>query len=366
MSAGTTRQEQEPPDAEVRETAPGVLRLQLPVDMPGLGHVNTYALLDERGAAVVDAGVPGEASWAALLDGLGQAGLSPRDVHTIVVTHSHPDHYGGAHRLTAEGGARLVTHGAWRTRLWPGAGSLQPGAGRAHAGCAAEIPDVDARDVPATNPWEEPLPWGGESLAAGFRARLAEAEPGERYQDWLAPEPDRVVADGDVLVLGGREWSCIHTPGHTLDHLCLHDPESGVVLAGDHVLPTITPHIAGIGGGRDPLASFVASLDRMASLDPVAVVLPAHGQPFHDLAARVGEIKAHHEGRLDRLREISAALGPATVADLSHELFRPDHWGPMAESETYAHVEHLRLAGLAERWEAGGRLLYRLEPVSGR
>ncbi|MGH9068365.1 MAG: MBL fold metallo-hydrolase, partial [Acidimicrobiales bacterium] len=180
-----------------------------------------------------------------------------------------------------------------------------------------------------------------------------------RPEDWLPPTPDRGVAHGDTIVLGGRTWTCLHTPGHTLDHLCLHDPRSGIVLSGDHVLPTITPHISGIGSGRDPLAAFLASLDRMAALPGVELVLPAHGQPFADLPGRVAEIRAHHEGRLDRLRDVVAATGEATVAEASHELFRPDHWGPMAESETYAHLEHLRLAGLVERGRRGGLAVYR-------
>ncbi len=56
----------------------------------------------------------------------------------------------------------------------------------------------------------------------------------------------------------------VHTPGHTEDHICLHDPEEAIFLAGDHVLPTITPHISGISSSPDPLASFFYSLDRVA------------------------------------------------------------------------------------------------------
>lgn len=53
------RQEREPAKLEVSEIAPDVLRMQLPISMPGLGHVNYYALLDDQGAAVVDPGLPG-------------------------------------------------------------------------------------------------------------------------------------------------------------------------------------------------------------------------------------------------------------------------------------------------------------------
>ena len=97
------RQEQEPATTAVTEVGPGVLRLQLPISMPGLGHVNCYALEDDRGVALVDPGLPGPESWAALNARLAEADLPLRRVHTVVVTHSHPDHFGGAGRLRRSG-----------------------------------------------------------------------------------------------------------------------------------------------------------------------------------------------------------------------------------------------------------------------
>ncbi|MDQ1424293.1 MAG: hypothetical protein QOD72_1791, partial [Acidimicrobiaceae bacterium] len=163
-----------------------------------------------------------------------------------------------------------------------------------------------------------------------------------------------------IVSLARREWLSLHTPGHTPDHLCLYDPEHGVVLAGDHVLPTITPHIGGIGGfTEDPLAEFFTSLERMSSLPFVSVALPAHGHPFHDLAKRVTEIEEHHIGRLARLRTASEELGrKAPVHELMQHLFSPRAWGSMAESETYAHLEHLRLQGNAESEWRDGLLCY--------
>jgi glyoxylase-like metal-dependent hydrolase (beta-lactamase superfamily II) len=67
-----------------------------PIDLPGLGHVNCYVLEDERGVAVVDPGLPGPKTFKALTERLASAGIPMRRVHTVVVTHSHPDHYGGA------------------------------------------------------------------------------------------------------------------------------------------------------------------------------------------------------------------------------------------------------------------------------
>src|SRR5512144_698775 len=109
------KQEQETAREEVTEVAPGVLRMELPIRMPGLGHVNCYALLDERGAAVVDPGLPGTATWRALQARLARAGLRVRDVHTVIVTHSHPDHFGGAARFFAETGCKVIAHRAFET-----------------------------------------------------------------------------------------------------------------------------------------------------------------------------------------------------------------------------------------------------------
>ena len=87
------KQEQEEASDEIAEVAPGILRLQLPIDFVGLGHVNCYALEDPRGFALVDPGMPGPASWQSLMGRLAAADIPTRRVHTIVVTHSHPDHF---------------------------------------------------------------------------------------------------------------------------------------------------------------------------------------------------------------------------------------------------------------------------------
>jgi hypothetical protein len=99
----------------------------------------------------------------------------------------------------------------------------------------------------------------------------------------------------------------------------------------------------------------------MAGLEGVTVALPAHGHPFDDLAKRVKEIEEHHDGRLDRLRAVSAELcRPAPVQELMQHLFSQRAWGSMAESETYAHLEHLRLGGNAVSEWRDGLLCYQV------
>jgi glyoxylase-like metal-dependent hydrolase (beta-lactamase superfamily II) len=348
--------------------------MQLPIQMPGLGHVNLYCLLDERGAAVVDPGLPGEESWAAIEQRLARANLRVRDVHTVIVTHSHPDHFGGAGRFFAETGCQVIAHRDFEVF------------GRTLSLCAPE-PTVDELDAqltprgsderalaskrprpvakpegdelwPDSFPVRPPTPWGGQPPGP----------PPEALKRWQAmrasvnaffPRITHAVEHGSAIRLARREWFVWFTPGHTGDHICLHDPDNGVFVAGDHVLPSITPHISGLSERKDPLQAFYDSLGEVGGIAGVQRCLPAHGHPFSDLQGRAQAIRRHHDERLLRIQEISARLGPASVQAISQQLFQERNWGSMAESETYAHLEHLRLRGRAESHrDEDGLLIY--------
>ena len=346
------KQEQERATTDVDEVAPGIVRTQLPIEMPGLGHVNFYLLEDERGIAVVDPGLPGDESWAALVDRLQRAGYRVSDVHTVIVTHSHPDHYGGAMRLRYETGADLVTHESFRT-IW------DPGELDDEDSGALQINTADEQADALERYFSKPSPWGGRR--AGPSPEFIERMRSAREHDHGAfsiPRPTRPMIDGQTISLARREWVAMHTPGHTFDHLCLYDPEGGVVLTGDHVLPSITPHISGMSPQDDPLAEFFASLHRMEGLDNVSIALPAHGHPFADLGGRARHIIDHHEDRLTIIRDASHDLPEGTVNDFMRVLFRERSWGDMAESETYAHLEHLRELGELQRGSAEGMATY--------
>lgn len=366
------RQEQESASEEVTEVAPDVLRMQLPIHMPGLGHVNMYALLDSEGAAVVDPGMPGPATWKAIQHRLKQAQLQVKDIHTVVVTHSHPDHFGGAARFAKEAGAKVVAHSAFRFGVAnppaePEVSVDDLAAQRERASREAEDggeprdakPAGQAPAVPGRPNWKGRTPWGGERPKPPWKSRLRWQAMRLLGKGSFVPEISEHVEVNDVLRLAGREFFVVHTPGHTEDHICLHDPAEKVFLAGDHVLPSITPHISGIATSRDPLRAFYESLDLVGALDHVEHCLPAHGHPFTDLRGRTEAIKKHHDERLEKVINIGRALGPATVQAFSEKLFRQRSWGPMAESETFAHLEHLRLAGDAERRDdSEGKFIY--------
>lgn len=365
------KQEQEPARTEVTEVAPGVLRLQLPIHLPGLGHVNCYALEDERGFAVVDPGMPGPRAWKEFQAALQRAGIPLKRVHTAIVTHSHPDHFGGAGKLRREVGAGIVTHRAFRLRWNPKEANddvdVETQAASVHAGCSHDHADGDhehgeecgghehhghrEHETLREHNWNQPAPWGGNPPRPDWKRRirwhLLRSVPGLMP----TPTPTTRLREADTVRFAKREWVAVHTPGHTADHLCLFDPAEGTFISGDHVLPTITPHISGLMIAADPLQMFFNSLDKVRELGTqVRTVLPAHGHPFPDLAKRVDEIKDHHAERLERLHTASKDIGRAgTVPEFSHYLFSPRAQGAMADSESYAHLEHLVNLGKAER-----------------
>jgi len=376
------RQEQEDAQEEISEVAKNILRMQLPIRIPGLGHVNMYALLDDEGVAVIDPGLPGVDTWDAIVQRLGQAGLEPRHIHTVLITHSHPDHFGGAVRIHKESGAKVIAHRAFHFG--------GPSTGKRHSGATApvhgshdhhseasvddltihmELLERDRRRAqrPLYNFFSAlkrittPSPWKGPSDRPEIRQRLRWLNFATIGRSKFLPTVTHHVEHGDVLKLAGREWFVLHTPGHTADHVCLHDPETGAFLSGDHVLPSITPHIGGVSYLPDPLKSFFYSLDRVGEIGGVELALPAHGHPFKDLEGRAQAIKTHHHERLDEIRKIAKELGPADVNSFMKRLFRERSWGDMAESETYAHLEHLRLGRQAEAHRNDqGRLVYEL------
>ncbi len=350
------KQEQEDASEEITEVATGVLRAQLPINLPGLGHVNCYILEDERGITVIDPGLPGDDSWDALTLRLKSAGYKPENIHTVIVTHSHFDHFGGAERIREVSRADILTHENFRNAFNSrelleneDSSDLDPNSEEAQQRVIERI-------------FSERLPWGSQRTMPPKKEIERFKQMGRFNSSWFkTPTPTVEVRDDETIFLARREWIAVHTPGHTNDHLCLWDPENGIMFSGDHVLPTITPHIGGISPEKDPLAKFFESLHKMTNYEGVSIALPAHGQPFVDLGARALEIVEHHEERLDTIRKTAQNLPDGTVTEFMKALFRERSWGDMAESETYAHLEHLRELGELRKTESEGISRYSAE-----
>jgi len=113
--------------------------------------------------------------------------------------------------------------------------------------------------------------------------------------------PERVVADGDRLFLGGVVLRAIHTPGHASNHLCYLLEDSRMLFTGDHVMQGSTVVINPPDGD---MRAYLQSLERLLGED-LAVIAPGHGYLIGAPHKEVRRLIAH---RLNRERKVVAAL----------------------------------------------------------
>jgi glyoxylase-like metal-dependent hydrolase (beta-lactamase superfamily II) len=143
----------------------------------------------------------------------------------------------------------------------------------------------------------------------------------------------------------------IHTPGHSRSHICLWSATDRILISGDHLLPTITPHIDFKRGlEEDPLGEFLDSLAVIERLDP-ALVLPGHGRPFDGGAERARVVARHHDRRLGAIVQV-IRNEPRTANEITDEIFGTSllHFERrLALGEALAHLVYLRRRGEIER-----------------
>ena len=163
----------------------------------------------------------------------------------------------------------------------------------------------------------------------------------------------KILQDGDAIDVGDYHLVCVHTPGHTLGHTCLYEPEKKLLVSGDHILIDITPNIQCLAEGRNPLKQYLASLEKIRPYD-VDLVLPGHRRLFSGFRERIQELLSHHHERLD---EVLAILedGPQTGYDVAARMSWDivasdwDHF-PVAQQwfatgEALAHLRYLEVDG---------------------
>ncbi|MBN8808724.1 MAG: MBL fold metallo-hydrolase [Sphingomonas sp.] len=337
----------EPGAGEVMTVAAGVRWVRLHVPGP-LRHVNCWLLddADDRGdgVALVDAGMnrpETREAWKAVFTGP----LAGTRVTRVIGTHFHPDHIGLAGWMCDHHRAPLwMTRGEWLT---------------------AQMLVADARaETPAeVNAFRHGCGWSVEQIAH------ASARGWANFGRIVRPLPlsYRRLVDGETIAIGGRDWRVVVGSGHSPEHACLLDEANGVFVAGDQVLPRISPNVSlGITEpAADPLGEWFASIAKLKrEVAADVLTLPGHGDPFTGLHVRLDAMDREHRARLDEL-EVFVGEAPRRVVDCFGRLFRRaigDDMLGMATGEALAHLKRLEVEGRAVRdtgadgvwrWSAG-------------
>jgi len=271
-------------DAGAETIRPGVHRVPLPLPNDGLRAVNVYLLEADDGIVMIDGGWSLAQSRVVLEDALASLGHDLTEITRILVTHIHRDHYTQAVALRRLLGARVFLGAGER----PGLEMLR------EIRTGAPVSSLRA------------LRRGGAGDLAD-RILTSADHGGFDASDWEAP--DGWLGPG-VLDIGRRALRVIPTPGHTRGHVVYLDESAGLLFAGDHVLPHITPSIGfELAEPGLPLLDYLNSLRLMTTFAD-ARLLPAHGPVSASTHVRVAELLGHHD---NRLAHTLRALGTRTI-----------------------------------------------------
>ena len=150
-------------------------------------------------------------------------------------------------------------------------------------------------------------------------------------------DPDIVVAEDDVLTVGGSDVRVLFTPGHSDDHVCFLAER--VLFTGDHIM----------GGSTVTISDLARYLDSLARLKEVAIerMYPGHGPEIEDPD---GVIDHYIDHRLEREREVVAALqsGAGSVGAVVEAVYTDvaSELHPLAAFSVAAHLRKLAQEGL--------------------
>ncbi len=299
------------------EILPNLFRNKIPLPESPLKYLNSYIIKDPARSLIIDTGLNRKECLEAMQKGLDTLGinLSKSD---IFITHLHADHFGLVSELATDSTNIFFSRPDKELmESWEGFGAMIAYAGQ--------------------NGFPE------DQLKAAI-----DKHPGAKYgSDWI-PET-KVLDDGDGIDVGVYHFKCVATPGHTMGHTCLYEPDKKILVAGDHILIDITPNIQCWSDTDNHLKHYLASLDKVHKL-PVDLVLPGHRRLIDNHRARIEELKKHHALRLDEVLAILTKGAMSAFEVASHMSWDIDceRWDqfPVAQKwfatgEALAHLRYL-------------------------
>ena len=202
--------------------------------MRGVHIVDTYAhcaIVTDQRMVLVD--TSSQADAKPVLDALKAAGVKPRDLTSIIITHTHPDHVSGLAAVRRVFPAQVAAH------------------------------EIEAPFIAKETIYDGP--------------------PGKHSQKHEAVPVDVPLRDGQTF----EGFEVLHTPGHTAGHLSLFDNERRLLIAGDALNTdpgsgSVDPAL-GVGTMSDQFnldaRQHRKSIQRLAKLEFDALVV-GHGDPI--------------------------------------------------------------------------------------
>lgn len=297
-----------------------------------LASINFYLVKNQDKLLLVDGGINTEKCWSSLNDVLEKYSFSFNDIDKIVLTHSHEDHTGVVNRILAIHKIPIYAHENSVFRLKRDWSFLKKRVSffknlYFKMGCGIEGEhriDVLERKVK-------------ENTSQAINAEVVLLKEG----DWL---------DG---------FRVIETPGHWPDHISLHHPETGQLLAGDHLIQHISSNalIEPDEWGRKipTLLQYEKSLLECQKYN-LSVVYPGHGDIIDKPSKLIEKRLKGIERKSEKVNDIIRRIQPCTAAQVAQSYYKEKYYTEfsLVMSEIIGHLDRLEILDKIEKREKGG------------
>ncbi len=258
---------------------------------------NIFIILDETGFSLIDVGCGASSSIDRLRQALNYWGLKIEQLHTVVLSHAHPDHMGAMWWILEQVRPKVFIHPQ------DVAPALDP------------IKLEQTFDIPlAKHCWaasENSNDFKNFDLLKFFEDSGCPMSAAQKIEE---------IHAGEILQLNGFGFEVLHTPGHSPGHISLYEKNKRILLSGDLVgrAPAwYTPTSGGVIG-------YLESLQKMEGLD-ATLLLPAHGQIVENPAAAIQKIRTKLRQRESILKK-AINDGGKRFMELNQILFENTHF----------------------------------------
>ena len=326
-----------------KEIFPGIFKFDIPLPNNTLGHLNSYLVRTDEECTLIDTGLDLNESFEELNRSLNEIGIQPKDLTNILLTHFHIDHIGLVSRLRKISDAKIIFSAKEAELL------------RSTSSNLGNYSDNLEEFYRINGAPPEIFTWARMTGLVNLD---------DNYK--LLRKPDISLRDGEKISFGEYDFEVILTPGHSPGHICLYEPEWQFLIAGDHILPGITPNVTQRDEDGHPLTDYLDSLEKVERLE-IKKILPGHEEIFTDHRGRIQQLRDHHAERceeiLNTIRE-NALTAYQTASSVHWDLDYPS-WDDfpifqrlMAMGETLSHLKFLEEQDLVRKIEKGGRVFY--------
>jgi len=231
---------------------------------------NIFAIKDDDGLILIEVGCGLRKFTRELFKRLDRLNLKLDDIHTIVISHAHPDHMGAMSAIYK--------------RINPTDVKV----------IINEIEKESALNIDLLNESFDIDLIKQQNFESGVREFFGDTFDINQSLGVFCgmsqlPEDSyiKTIKENDVLELGNYQFKVLTTPGHAPGHTSFYEVNHRFLLSGDLIGEIGTAWYSPSSGGA---IGYLSSLEKVEKL-PIEYIYPSHGHKFNNVKERINQIR---------------------------------------------------------------------------